>query len=156
MLLAAFGWGSCRLPPHVHTRHVPRARLADGAPGTSFTVFFGLGCSQVLLAALGGWSCHLPPHPHTRHVPRARLADGTPAVSSYNRLLCCSVPKVNIRTWSSRTLAHLVCRKQSLGAESVICAFQQGCCCVRRSSSFCGTATRAATWRQFPANSEAG
>ena len=41
VLLPALGWGTCQLLPHFHTRHVPRARLADGARTASFTIFFG-------------------------------------------------------------------------------------------------------------------
>ena len=41
VLLPALGWGTCHLLPHFHTRHVPRARLADGARAASFTIFFG-------------------------------------------------------------------------------------------------------------------
>ena len=41
MLLPTLGWGTCHLLPHFHTRHVPRARLADGARAASFTIFFG-------------------------------------------------------------------------------------------------------------------
>ena len=42
MLLAALGGGNV-VPPHPHTRHVPRARLAVGTPVASFTSFFGFG-----------------------------------------------------------------------------------------------------------------
>ena len=36
-------WRGDVVPPHPHTRHVPRARLADGTPAASFTSFFGFG-----------------------------------------------------------------------------------------------------------------
>ena len=35
--------GELPSPLHPHTRHVPRARLADGTPAASLTSFFGLG-----------------------------------------------------------------------------------------------------------------
>ena len=38
-----FAGGGWRPPPHPHTRHVPRARLADGTPAASFKSFFGIG-----------------------------------------------------------------------------------------------------------------
>ena len=35
--------GRARVPsPHPHTRHVPKARLADGTLAASFTSFFGI------------------------------------------------------------------------------------------------------------------
>ena len=40
VLLPALGWGTCRLPPHFHTHHVPRVRLADAARAASFPIFF--------------------------------------------------------------------------------------------------------------------
>ena len=43
VLLPALGWGTCRLPPHFHTHHVPRVRLADAARAASFTIFFEFG-----------------------------------------------------------------------------------------------------------------
>ena len=43
VLVPALGWGTCRLPPHFHTRHVPRVRLADAARAASFTIFFEFG-----------------------------------------------------------------------------------------------------------------
>ena len=43
VLLPALGWGACRLPPHFHTHHVPRVRLADAARAASFTIFFEFG-----------------------------------------------------------------------------------------------------------------
>ena len=43
VLLPALGWGTCRLPPHFQTRHVPRVRLADAARAASFTIFFEFG-----------------------------------------------------------------------------------------------------------------
>lgn len=44
--------GTCSPPPHPHTRHVPRARLADGTPAVTFTSFFGLGFLFFLRSAL--------------------------------------------------------------------------------------------------------
>ena len=70
VLLPALGWGTCHLLPHFHTRHVPRARLADGARAASFTIFFGhdlprRSCSRCLSQqanrthsmSLLNWSC---------------------------------------------------------------------------------------------------
>ena len=58
VLLPVLGWGTCRLPPHFRTRHVPRARLVDGTSAASFTSFFGFGSLFFLRSTLD--RIHLP------------------------------------------------------------------------------------------------
>ena len=48
----ARGGGGGVPPPHPHTRHVPRARLADGIPVASFTSFFEIGFRFFLRSTL--------------------------------------------------------------------------------------------------------
>ena len=52
VFLPALGCGTCHLLPHFHTRHVPRARLADGIPAASFTSFFEIGFRFFLRSTL--------------------------------------------------------------------------------------------------------